>query len=476
MAEKFRPRQISDVIGQDNIKNMVRRSLRNKTFPQFSIMYGPSGTGKSTMAEICGLSITCMNPDNGEPCCQCKSCMDNLKLLNEGKSSYNLVKINMGAIERTDFKQTIKEVFTLSPAIGDSAVYIFEEIQALTKDEQNILLEYVSGMAKNIYVIACTTELMKLRTELRNRAIKFQFKQIRTEDAMQLIERVCTEKMISRPSVEISKYLARSTGNCPREIVNLIDFLSDAQSLNDQAMSEFLGYVHNIVYIQYFEKCKCDAYEFNQWLDTLQETGYINVLRGIRNFTIDCYGYVFGSNTVYFNTHEKHQIKEIFAGHDEESLLNIMHYFDECKFDDEISARYCLIAGRRFFMGKSVGSVLKESKREASKAVIQSEHTTRKVEKSEARPSKIMDMSELDDLLAGMTRVRKSSPQSSEATKINISDITDTNSEEITKVEEEEEVSFESLESLAEYSVDETDDGETEGSSPFDEVLTLDDD
>lgn len=33
MAEKFRPRQISDVMGQDNVKNVIRRSLRNKTFP-----------------------------------------------------------------------------------------------------------------------------------------------------------------------------------------------------------------------------------------------------------------------------------------------------------------------------------------------------------------------------------------------------------------------------------------------------------
>lgn len=406
MAEKFRPRQISDVIGQDSLKNMIRRSLRNKTFPQFSIMYGPSGTGKSTMSEICGLSLTCSNPENGEPCCKCKSCVDNLTLLDAGKSSYNLVKINMGSIERHDFKSTIKEVFTLAPAVGDKSVYVLEEIQALTKDEQNILLEYISNMASNIYVIACTTEFTKLRQELRNRAIKFQFKQLKTDEAISLIERVCASKQIVKPSIEISKFIARSTNNCPREIVNLIDFLSDADSLNGQAITDFLGYVNNSVYIEYFNKSKSDVYEFVQWIDSISERGYINIVRGIRNFVIDCYGYIFGSNTSYFNTHEKHQIKEIFGGFDEDRILSIMKFFDECKFDDDTSAKYCLIAGRRLLIGKTVDKVFRESKREASRANIESENKTRRIENNNKKVEKITD-SGLDDILSGFSRVKK---------------------------------------------------------------------
>lgn len=405
MAEKFRPRKIADVVGQDNIKNIIRRSLRNKTFPQFSLMYGPSGTGKSTMAEICGLSLTCQNPDGGEPCCECDSCRSNLMMLDSGKSSYNLVKINMGAIERTDFKATIREVFTLKPAIGDSAVYIFEEIQALTKDEQNILLEYISNIAKNIYVIACTTEMQRLRTELRNRAIKFSFKQIKTDEAVSLLERICKFKGITSPNGDISKFLVRSVHNCPREIVNLIDFLADSDSLNSNSVSEFLGYVENTVYIDYFRKCTVSTFEFVQWLDTIEELGYQNVVRGIRNFVIDCYGYVYGSNTSYFNTHEKHDIKEIFSSFTEEQILNVMKYFDECRFDDDVSAKYCLIAGRRFFLGKSTTDVIRESKREASKEVIKSETRTRRIEK-ESKPVNRITESDLDDVLGDLTRIK----------------------------------------------------------------------
>lgn len=405
MGEKFRPRQISDVVGQDTVKNVVRRSLRNKTFPQFSLMYGPSGTGKSTMAEICGLSITCESPENGEPCCRCKSCVDNLKLLNDGKSSYNISKLNMGAIERSDFKATIRDVFTLKPAIGDNAVYIFEEIQALTKDEQNILLEYISNIASNIYVIACTTEMNRLRQELRNRAIKFAFKQIKTDEAIGLLSRVCSIKGITTPTADIAKFLVRSAHNCPREIVNLIDFLADASSLDADTLSQFLGYVGNGVYVEYFQKCSEDTFDFVQWLDSKVDTGYENILRGLRDFVIDCYGYVFGSNTAYFNTHEKHNVKLIFEKFNEERMLELMRFFDECRWDNETSAKYCLISGRRFFLGKDNNRVMRESRHDASRSVMKSESATRSAVKENAKVQKISD-SDLDNILGTMQRIK----------------------------------------------------------------------
>lgn len=406
MAEKFRPRQISDVIGQDTVKNLVRRSLRNKTFPQFSLMYGPSGSGKSTMAEISALSLTCENQENGEPCCECKSCKDNLRQLNAGKASMNLVKINMGAIERSDFKQTIKEVFTLQPALGDNAVYIFEEIQALTKDDQNILLEYLSNIQNNIYVIACTTEMQKLRAELKNRAIKFAFKSLKTEEALALLDKVCKEKGITKPPVDMAKFLVRSANNCPREIVMMIDFLADAESLTEKDISEFLGFISNSKYIEFFEKCSTDTYNFVQWLDELQELGFINMVKGLRNFAIDCYSYIYGSNTSFFNTQEKHRIKEVFMNVDEERMLDVMNYFDTCKYDDETSAKYCLINGRRKFNNQTVKTIVKETKHDASKAVIQSENKTRNNVKVEKKVEAIT-FDNLDDLLVGMNKVQR---------------------------------------------------------------------
>lgn len=406
MAEKFRPRHIDDVIGQNSVKNMIKRSLRNKSFPKFSLMYGPSGTGKSTMAEICGLSLTCCNPQDGEACCKCDSCRANLSLLNNGQKSMNLVKINMGAIERTDFKKTIKEVFTLQPIMGDNAVYIFEEIQALTKDEQNILLEYISNIRNNIYIIACTTELFRLRQELRNRAIKFQFKQLKTDEALTLLNKICDVKSIAKPPKDIATFLLRSVDNCPREIVNTIDYLADANSFDGNTLSDFLGYVSNKTYIEYMEKCKLDSYEFVAWLDTIADGGYQNIVKGLRNFLVDCYGYIYGSNKQYFNTQEKHRLISVFSGFDESRMLDMMKFFNDCKYDDDTSAKYCLIEGRMRMNGKSTKAVFSESKREAVKSVIQSEKKSKEFETIAKRDMSVQTQ-DLDSVLLNFEEIKR---------------------------------------------------------------------
>ena len=74
--------QFRDLIGNVGTTNLIRNSLKNKTFPNFVILSGLPGTGKSSSAEISALYLTCEQPgDNGEPCLQCPSCIANLKAL-----------------------------------------------------------------------------------------------------------------------------------------------------------------------------------------------------------------------------------------------------------------------------------------------------------------------------------------------------------------------------------------------------------
>lgn len=409
MAELFRPRHISDVIGQDTVKNIIRRSLRNNSFPKFTLMYGQSGTGKSTMAEICGLSLTCENPDGGEPCCKCKSCVDNLNQLNAGHNSMNLVKVNMGSIERSDFKKTVHEIFTLKPMSDSNAVYIFEEIQALTRDDQNILLEYISNIQENVYVISCTTEFGKLRQELRNRAIKFRFKNISTDQAITLLNKVCSAKGVTSPKPEIARFLIRSVSNCPREIVNLVNFLSDAESLTSDSLTEFLGYVSNDIYIEFLRQCNKSTFEFVEWLEGIGDTGYQNVVIGLRNFLIDCYQYIYGGNTQFFNTQEKHNLKEVFNNVSEEKMHSMMKYFSECSNEDDYAAKYALIHGRMIFRNESQKSIISNSRRNASESVIKSEKATRtqiKVAGVFSSENKVVSDRTLDDLLGGFKKIK----------------------------------------------------------------------
>ena len=54
LADELRPRELSEVFGQDHILGegaILRRIIESGTVPNL-IFYGPSGTGKTTVANI----------------------------------------------------------------------------------------------------------------------------------------------------------------------------------------------------------------------------------------------------------------------------------------------------------------------------------------------------------------------------------------------------------------------------------------
>ena len=48
---KFRPTKISQMVGQDDIREIFTKFIENKNIPH-SLFYGTAGSGKTTMAKL----------------------------------------------------------------------------------------------------------------------------------------------------------------------------------------------------------------------------------------------------------------------------------------------------------------------------------------------------------------------------------------------------------------------------------------
>ena len=56
LASKYRPKNFEDFYGQEKVVKLIKKQLDNKKFIS-SIFYGPSGTGKTTLAKIIANSL-----------------------------------------------------------------------------------------------------------------------------------------------------------------------------------------------------------------------------------------------------------------------------------------------------------------------------------------------------------------------------------------------------------------------------------
>lgn len=59
--QSYRPCRISEVYGQDEIKEVIRKGLDEDSLPHSILFHGVSGTGKTTLGRIIAMGLSCNN-------------------------------------------------------------------------------------------------------------------------------------------------------------------------------------------------------------------------------------------------------------------------------------------------------------------------------------------------------------------------------------------------------------------------------
>lgn len=209
LADKIRPSTLDEVVGQKHLvgpNGVLRRIIESKNIPNM-IFYGPSGTGKTTIANIIA-SLT-------------------------NKALY---KVNATTASSQDIKDVINKIGTLHAQNG--ILLYLDEIQYFSKKQQQLLLEYIEN--GDITLIASTTEnpYFYVYNALLSRSNVFEFKSISNFDLVPAINRaisICAEELNTKVDIEkgLVEYIARTSGGDARKAMNMVETLFNIASHYD---------------------------------------------------------------------------------------------------------------------------------------------------------------------------------------------------------------------------------------------------
>lgn len=375
-----------DVVGNTSTINLIKTSLKRDTLDNFIILSGVTGTGKSTTAEIVGLTVTCANPKDGEPCMECENCKENIKALqsNGECSTMHLKKVNLGRVNsKKDVEELIKEIFVLKSPVGNS-VYILEEVHALASipNGQTALLEEIERLSSNVYVIMCTTKPYSLLEELRDRAINYKFNRLTPEECKLLFDNTCKRIGVRKLSKRVENMILRKAKGVPRVLVKMVEFVHKNEP-TEAELEEYFGFISTEVFSKLLSVMDLSLADTMQYVEDLTNKNTYDILiEQLEDYTLKALFYITGGISEDLTAYDKKVIN---------SLLDAPKVFRMCKIFKNISIRDCdendfkfmILEVYQILKGKRPVDIIKDNSAQAAQQNMSAQALSQEIKKIE---------------------------------------------------------------------------------------------
>jgi len=235
LYRRYRPRRFGEVKGQDHVVRALRNSVAEGREGQAYLFSGPRGTGKTTSARILAKVLNCENPQDGEPCCECASC-----LAVEHGTSYDVHELDAASNNGVDAMRDLIEKAALGTP-GRHKVYILDEVHMLSKAAEAALLKTLEEPPPHVVFVLATTDPQKMSDTIRSRTQHLQFHLLPADTLHEHVRWVAADAGLDVSDAAVEQVLTRGAGSA-RDALSALELVASTggDDLDVVAVDEFV--------------------------------------------------------------------------------------------------------------------------------------------------------------------------------------------------------------------------------------------
>jgi DNA polymerase-3 subunit gamma/tau len=203
LYRKYRPKELSQVVGQEHITTTLTKALKSGRISHAYLFSGPRGVGKTSIARILAHEINGLE-------------------YTDDSAHLDIIEIDAASNRRIDEIRDLRDKVYIAPTSGKYKVYIIDEVHMLTREAFNALLKTLEEPPAHVVFILATTEAHKLPDTIISRTQHYTFKPVDKEQVIKHLGSIAKKEKIEVTPEALNLLAAHGQGSF-RDSISLLD-------------------------------------------------------------------------------------------------------------------------------------------------------------------------------------------------------------------------------------------------------------
>ncbi|AXS39022.1 DNA polymerase III subunit gamma/tau [Breoghania sp. L-A4] len=230
LARKYRPRDFTDLIGQEPMVRTLSNAFETGRIAQAWMLTGVRGVGKTTTARILARALNYEIPGEiDQPTIALERLGIHCQAIMDG-GHIDVIEMDAASHTGIDDIREITDAARYRPVSARYKVYIIDEVHMLSKAAFNGLLKTLEEPPEHVKFIFATTEIRKVPVTVLSRCQRFDLRRVEAETLVKHLRRISDSEKVAIEDEALAMVARAAEGS-----------VRDSLSLLDQAMAHGAG-------------------------------------------------------------------------------------------------------------------------------------------------------------------------------------------------------------------------------------------
>ncbi|MFZ1680689.1 MAG: DNA polymerase III subunit gamma/tau, partial [Rhizobiaceae bacterium] len=221
LARKYRPKDFSDLIGQEPMVRTLTNAFRAGRIAQAWMLTGVRGVGKTTTARILARALNYRTADIDRPTVELGEPGEHCQAIMEGRH-VDVVEMDAASHTGIDDVREIIEQVRYAPVSARYKVYIIDEVHMLSTQAFNGLLKTLEEPPPHVKFIFATTEIRKVPVTVLSRCQRFDLRRIEAGELIAHLTSIAASEGVT-VAADALAMIARAAEGSVRDALSLLD-------------------------------------------------------------------------------------------------------------------------------------------------------------------------------------------------------------------------------------------------------------